>query len=163
MKTITKLTALVAALSLTLVLAGCQNPASDSKPEEETKSAQPGTTAAPVQQNTNTSMLSQPLTLEAIEAGNIVIQNPWSSLVVKKNGETITPVNGTVNVSAEDKVTFFAEGSETDLSNSSSTMSITTSNECYHRANKFINEMQGKNNIKVSSHAKGIVEFITQI
>ena len=37
---------------------------------------------------------------------------------------------------------------------------LTTSNECYHRANKFINEMQGKNNIKVSSHAKGIVEFI---
>ena len=45
MKKITKLTALVAALSLTLVLAGCQNPASDSKPEEETKTAQPGTTA----------------------------------------------------------------------------------------------------------------------
>ena len=44
MKKITKLTALVAVLSLTLVLAGCQNPASDTNPAEETKTSQPGTT-----------------------------------------------------------------------------------------------------------------------
>ena len=47
MKKITKFTALVAVLSLTLVLAGCQNPASDETPKEEPKVTQQAPTPAP--------------------------------------------------------------------------------------------------------------------
>ncbi len=47
MKKITKLTALVAALSLTLVLAACQNPASDETTKEETKVTQPAPAPVP--------------------------------------------------------------------------------------------------------------------
>ena len=47
MKKITKFTALVVALSLTLVLAGCQNPASDETTKEETKVTQPAPAPVP--------------------------------------------------------------------------------------------------------------------
>ena len=56
-----------------------------------------------------------PLTLEAINAGTITLTNPWSTLKYKKNGGdfvSVTARANTIDVTAGDKVAFYADGSE---------------------------------------------------
>lgn len=54
--------------------------------------------------------LATPLTMEALTAGTIVVNNPKSGMNYSKNGGAKTPVIATITVSAGDKVAFFGDG-----------------------------------------------------
>ncbi|MBR3544069.1 MAG: leucine-rich repeat protein [Treponema sp.] len=152
MKKFLGLAAIIAALGFLFAAVGCSN-ASDSNnaallgllngtPAQPTTPAQPST-PAPTE-------LEIPLTLEAIEDGSVSIVNPWSTLKYKINdGELQAPtvsvqnnmpaaiskksassISSPIQISAGDKVAFFANGSENDIANVT-LMTIKASNDCY--------------------------------
>ncbi len=51
-----------------------------------------------------------PLTIEALTAGTIVVNNPQSGMKYTLNGGTKTAVSGNINVAAGDKVAFYGNG-----------------------------------------------------
>ena len=151
MKKFLGLAAIIAALGFLFAAAGCSN-ASDSNnaallgllngtPAQPTTTAQPSTPApAPTE-------LEIPLTLEAIEDGEITLKNPWSALKYKMNDgefQTLTvkiqtnvqakqsyePTYASIQVKAGDKVSFFADGSENDIDNGK-LMMIQAQKDCY--------------------------------
>ncbi|WP_191017953.1 hypothetical protein [Treponema zioleckii] len=76
---------------------------------------------------------NEPLTLEAIEAGSITIDHPWSTLKFTKNGGELEACAGEeheIIVAAGDKICFYAENSES-MSDDSSYMRIDSSNDSY--------------------------------
>ncbi len=54
--------------------------------------------------------LAVPLTMEAITAGTIKVNNPQSGMQYTLNGGTKTAVSGTINVTTGDKVAFYGNG-----------------------------------------------------
>ena len=55
-------------------------------------------------------MLDVPLTIEALTAGTVVVQDPQSGMKYTLNGGTKTAVSGNINVAAGDKVAFYGNG-----------------------------------------------------
>ena len=80
-----------------------------------------------------------PLTLEFIDDGEITITNPWSTLKYSKNGGELNAVDAsdesltaTITVAENDKICFFAEGSENPSSGRiQDNMIINCSSDCY--------------------------------
>lgn len=78
-----------------------------------------------------------PLTLEAVAAGTITLENPWSTLKYKKNGGdfvSVTASANTISVAAGDKVAFYADGSENTYNSSTlyvTGFTISCSSDCY--------------------------------
>ena len=68
------------------------------------------------------------LTLEAIESGVITLTNPWSTLKYKINNGSKQPYTDPINVSSEDKVYFYADGSE---NTENKFFTILCSGDCY--------------------------------
>ena len=147
MKKLLKLTAIAAALGLALAFAGCSNPAADSGASEETPA--PAATPAPAETPAPAPAplpeeLTTPLTLEAIADGSISVTNPWSSFKYKINdGElqsltqttrnnirAVMPAYSPITVSAGDKVSFYADGSENDVNNDKY-LKISCTSDCY--------------------------------
>ena len=74
------------------------------------------------------SLLTSPLTLEAIVDGTISVTNPWSTLKYTINGGALTAYSEAITVAAGDKVCFFAESSgNTNISQ----MQISCTSDCY--------------------------------
>ena len=151
MKKFLGLAAIIAALGFLFAAAGCSN-ASDSNnaallgllngtPAQPTTTAQTSTPApAPTE-------LEIPLTLEAIEDGEITLTTPWSTLKYKMNDgelqaptvkiqtnvqakQSYEPTYASIQVKAGDKVSFFADGSENDIDNGK-LMMIQAQKDCY--------------------------------
>ena len=109
MKNIFKAAALLAAVLMILCVTGCGDTAGGT-PATPAETTTPATQAEPLFVARET-----PLTLEAIAAGTITLTNPWSTLKYKKNGGdfvSVTASANTIDVTAGDKVAFYADGSE---------------------------------------------------
>lgn len=116
------ISAILAMMATTFILS-CSSSVSSSDDETEISTTTTPITPEPELEHADP-MLSQPLTLEATEAGDILIAHPWSKLQVKKNGnllsletETVDPSGANVEgykitVAENDIITFYAEGSE---------------------------------------------------
>ena len=74
-----------------------------------------------------------PLTLEAIEDGFIQINNinQFGNVKYKKNNGEITQAGGSIEVSAGDRICFYADGPLTESSNYSDRLSIKCTGFCY--------------------------------
>lgn len=144
MKKFLGLAAIIAALGFLFAAAGCSN-ASDSN-----NAALLGLLNGTPKQTPAPTELEIPLTLEAIADGSVSIVNPWSTLKYKINdGElkTLTvsvqnnmpaaiskksasSISSPIQISAGDKVAFFANGSENDVNNNKY-LTIKCSSDCY--------------------------------
>ncbi len=121
MKSIFKIAVLLAAVLMLFCVTGCGDnaggsPSSGTQPQTQTPSGgtQTQTPAEPqfVAQET-------PLTLEAIQAGTIMLNNPekMTGLKYRKNGGNFVSVTAdanTITVAAGDKIAFYASGSTND-------------------------------------------------
>ncbi len=154
MKKFLGLAAIIAAFALALALIGCSNASDSGAPFLATlgtgqgPNPTPAPTASPTGQEPTPTVtplysaeeLETPLTLEAIEDGLFVVINPWSTLKYKINDGDILSAsdlpceNDTIiiSVSQNDKISFFAEGSENDFSNDNEIAMLLGGNKpCY--------------------------------
>ena len=154
MKKFLGLAAIIAAFALALALIGCSNASDSGAPFLATLGTGQGPnptsapTASPTGQEPTPTVtplysaeeLETPLTLEAIEDGLFVVINPWSTLKYKINdGDLLSASdlpceNDTIiiSVSQNDKISFFAEGSENDFSNDNEIAMLLGGNKpCY--------------------------------
>ncbi len=154
MKKFFGLAAIIAAFALALALIGCSNASDSGAPFLATlgtgqgPNPTPAPTASPTGQEPTPTVtplysaeeLETPLTLEAIEDGLFVVINPWSTLKYKINDGDILSAsdlpceNDTIiiSVSQNDKISFFAEGSENDFSNDNEIAMLLGGNKpCY--------------------------------
>ncbi len=112
MKKSLKLISLVAALSFAFALAGCSNSTGDSSSGGGSHGGGGqgggGGTTPPVLTD-----LETPLTLEATADCKITLTKPWSTLKYKVNDGELTAVTSSeISIKENDKISFFAEGSE---------------------------------------------------
>lgn len=99
-----------------------------------------------------------PLTLEAITAGTITLENPWSTLKYKKNGGdfvSVTASANTIAVAAGDKVAFYADGSENTYNSSTDEVTgleIGCSADCFVYGNvmSLLSSSNFKNAVSIS-------------
>lgn len=116
MKKSLKLISLVAALSFAFALAGCSNSTGDSSSGGGSHGGGGqgggGGTTPPVLTD-----LEIPLTLEATADCKITLTNPWSTLKYKVNDGELTAVTSSeISIKENDKISFFAEGTENTTS-----------------------------------------------
>ena len=154
MKKFFGLAAIIAAFALALALIGCSNASDSGAPFLATPGTGQGPNPTPAPTDSPTGQeptptvtplysaeeLETPLTLEAIEDGLFVVINPWSTLKYKINDGDILSAsdlpceNDTIiiSVSQNDKISFFAEGSENDFSNDNEIAMLLGGNKpCY--------------------------------
>ncbi|MBQ7619025.1 MAG: hypothetical protein IJS51_02715, partial [Treponema sp.] len=135
MKKFLGLAAIMAALGFLFAAAGCSN-ASDSN-----NAALLGLLNGAPKQTPAPTELEIPLTLEAIEDGEITLSDPWSTLKYKMNdgefqtvnatqADSSSPLVGTITVAAGDKIALYADGSENDIDNRK-LMMIQAQKDCY--------------------------------
>ncbi|MCR4631873.1 MAG: hypothetical protein K5786_09595 [Treponema sp.] len=123
MKNFTRIAALLLSIAIIFGFTGCQLPVTEPTPTTEPT---PETPTLEANGTTTQTDLETPLTLEAIEAGQLIVTNPWSTFKYKKNGgefQTVTATEpdvnnhgmyATIEAAQGDKFEFFADGSEND-------------------------------------------------
>ncbi len=145
MKNLSKVLFLFLMLAMAFAVISCEqaagsSPSKDKKTEETkdepTPTPEPETPETPqTPEEPELDMTETPLTLEFLADGEITITNPWSTLKYSKNGGALTAVEATGNpptmnicVNQNDKIHFYAEGSETTMNKF---MNIACNSDCY--------------------------------
>ena len=141
MKNICKIAVLLAAVLMLFCMTGCgDDPGGDQSGNTQTQTPSGGTQTQTPSGGTQTQTPAEPpfvaqetpLTLEAIQAGTITLEHPWSTLKYKKNGGNFVSVTAdanTITVAAGDKIAFYADNSENN--NGSGYFTIHCSENCY--------------------------------
>jgi len=125
MKNFTRIAALLLSIAIIFGFTGCPSPVTEPTPTTEPTPETPNNQEQSGEDDSIPEEYRTPLTFEAIKDGQIVITYPWSTLKYSIDGGEKQAVNAevdqhgdltaTITVQANQKVSFYADGSENDV------------------------------------------------